>query len=222
MERLISTPLAALLKGKQMREYPKGQIVFYQGDSPPHMYVLKKGEVKMYDIDDQGNEKVLHILRPPAIFPFASYLGHQLEIMWFYTALTDVEVHIISYDELRAQMQKDSRLGSYLLERLVKETHELFVRLDSMSKTTIDDKLVAALKFLGLHHATRRRNNWYRVSFPVSHQLLADITGVTRESVTMAMKQFHERRIVRSPRPTILEINFDRLIKYNPGPSGLS
>jgi CRP-like cAMP-binding protein len=108
-------------------------------------------------------------------------------------------------------MHSDPKLGLYLLEEATKEMHELFVRLDSLNKTTAYDKLAAALKFLAVHHSEQRRNNWRRVNFAVSHQLLADMTGITRESASITMKQFQDEKIVRSPKLGILEIQFQKL-----------
>jgi hypothetical protein len=39
------------------------------------------------------------------------------------------------------------------------------------------------------------------------------MTGITRESATLVMKQLQDEKITRSPRLGILEINFERLIE---------
>lgn len=215
MSSINSTPLAKLLSNAQQRKYPKGQIVLYQGDVSQHMFILKTGQIKMYDIDDQGNEKIVHILRPPSIFPFASYLGQSREVMWFYAALSDIETYVISHEEIFPLMQKDPEITYYMLESAVVDMHELFVRLSSMSKTTTQRKLIAAMKFLGTHHSRSRQNGWRRVDFSVNHQLLADMTGITRESATLAMQQLQKEKLVRSPHVGILDINFDKLTRYD-------
>jgi CRP/FNR family transcriptional regulator len=213
VDKLTNTPLEPLLKNAQRRSYPKSQIILYEGDAPPYMFVIKRGEVKVYDIDEQGNEKVLYILRAGAIFPFASYLGRESEVMWFYAALTDMESYAIANADLLPRMRQDPKLVLYLLERVTTDMHEAFVRIASMSKTTTRPKLVAALKFLCVYHANKPKSGWRRVNFPVSHQLLADLTGITRESTTLVIKQLQDEKITRSPRLGILEVNFDRLIE---------
>lgn len=210
---LQNTPLASIVKNAQTRTFPKGQIILYQGDSPDQMYILKSGEVKMYDIDEQGNEKIMHILQPPGIFPFASYQGKQSEILWFYGALTDAEAYIVPFRELRPRMENESAIGVYLLEQVVEEMHEIFVRLNSMSKTTAREKIIAALRFLVAYHAKPKSNGWCQIAFPVSHQLLADMTGITRESATITLGQLQEQSIVKSPRLGVLEVNSHKLNK---------
>lgn len=176
------------------------------------MFLLKRGEIKIYDIDEQGNEKVLYIMRAGSIFPFAGYLGRRIEVMWFYAALTNVEVYVITFEDLAPHLRKDSTLTMYLLEKATTDMHEAFVRVASMSKTTTRPKLVAALKFLCVYHTNVTGSTWRRVNFPVSHQLLADMTGITRESATLVMKQLQDEKITRSPKLGRLEINFGRLV----------
>lgn len=218
-EKVISlsqTPFASLLSKARPRTFPKGQIILYQGDSPTDVYILKEGGVKLYEIDEQGNEKVLHVLQTAAVFPLMYHVNQHKQLYWFYTALSDVEVCTLSFAALKEAMEQDGKLAYYVLSRSTRESHELMVRLESMGKTTTLAKLVAALKFLAVHHADERRNGWMRIRFPVSHQLLADMTGITRESVSMAMKELQNEDIVRSPRLTMLEIDMEKLVNYTP------
>ena len=179
----------------------------FQGDPPLDVMVLKTGIVKIYDLDEQGNEKILHILKPWAILPFVFFSGNQEATRWFYAALTDSDVGIVSYDKLMAQMKADIDLALLLINWFSTEVHELLVRLSSLGKTNTRDKMLAAIKFLAVNQSIIRHSGWERVSFPVNHQLLADMTGMTRESAAIIMKDLKDEQIIRQPRMTILEIN---------------
>jgi CRP-like cAMP-binding protein len=91
------------------------------------------------------------------------------------------------------------------------EVHEILTRLSSLGKTTARDKLAAVLKFLAIWHSVKRSNGWWRVTFPVSHQLLADMVGITRESAAMVMKDLQSEKLACNPRQNILEINLSKL-----------
>jgi CRP/FNR family transcriptional regulator len=211
MDRLSPTPLTSLLSTCPIRSYAKGQIILYPDDQPKDLFAIQQGQVKLYDIDDQGNEKILHIIKAPAMFPLPYHFGQSAEVVWFYAALTDAQVYLVPYDMLTQHMKEDGVLSSYIISAICREMHELLVRIDSMSKTTAQAKLIAALKFLAVNHAHLRRNGWRHVAFSVSHQLLADISGVTRESITIAMQQLQQDRVIRYPKVTVLEIQFERL-----------
>lgn len=197
----------------KLRHYPKGQIILYEGDVPTDLYIIKNGVVKIYDIDDQGNEKILHIIKSPAMFPMVFFLGGNNQSRSFYTTVTDAEIYVVPISIVEEQMKADGELSLYMMHWFSREIHEVLVRLSSLEKTNTRDKVMAALKFLGVHHSDERKNGWRRVTFPISHQLLADMIGVTRESTTMVMKDMQNEHIIRNPRLTILEINFERLIE---------
>jgi len=205
---------AAVLKTAHIKRISRGQILLYQGDAIADVYVLKTGNIKLHDIDDKGNEKILHIVKPPAIMPLAFFSGEPVHAKWFYTALVDSEVYVLPHTTLLAAMQTDSVLSLFLMHWFSNEVHELLVRLSSLGKSNSHDKVIAVLKFLAVCHAEERRGGWYKVSLPVSHQLLADLTGITRESAALVMKEFLDKGLVRNPRLTALEVNLPAIIGY--------
>lgn len=200
------------VKDVRLKRYPKGQIIFYQGDQPHDIAILKQGYIKVYDIDEQGNEKILHILRAGALIPFSFFSGNQDEIRWFYAALTDSDVYVIGFEDMQAMVKANNQLAVFLMHWFSLEVHELLSRLSSLSKSSVKKKVVAALAFLAKYCSKDRPNGWKRVDFPVNHQLLADMTGITRESAASIMKELVVSGIVRNPRQTILEIS-EKLVK---------
>ncbi len=199
--------LVKLAEGSRLKHYPKGQIIIYQGDKPHEVVLVANGYIKMYDIDKQGNEKILHIIKKGAIAPFSFFSGIDQEIRWFYAALTDCDVYVFSAQRLEEKVKQDKDLLLFINHWFSLEVHEILTRLSSMGKSSAKIKLIAALRFLAKENSNQRQSGWIRVNFPVNHQLLADMTGVTRESAATIMKDLTVREYVRNPRQTILEIN---------------
>lgn len=203
--------LQPLVEGARHKRIMKDQVILYEGDHVEDMLVVTQGIVKIHDIDEHGNEKILHLVKPPGIIPFAFFSGGDDPTRWFYTALTDCDVYVVPKMRILAELHTSSTLAVYLMNWFSKEVHHVFTRLSSLGKTNAHDKLIAALRFLADCHSAEQRNGWFRVSFPVTHQLLADMTGVTRESAAFAMKELQFQKVVRSPRLGILEIKTSRL-----------
>lgn len=199
------------LRSARVKQVPSGQIILYEGDTPQDVFILKTGIVKLYDIDNQGSEKILHIVKPPAIIPFAFFSGMHDPLRWFYMTLTDCELYTLPFRELQTMTRADSNLSELLTNHFSDDVHELLVRLNSLSKTNAQDKVAAVLWFLMEHHSTERRAAWWRVNFPVNHQLIADLCGITRESTSIVMKELLDKRVIRVPKQTTLEINREKL-----------
>ena len=204
--------LAEKLNGRRTRQYPGGQVVLRQADSLLEVLALTAGVVKVYDVDDQGNEKVLQLMSAGAILPLDFPLGKHSAVRWYYGALTDCEAYALPVDELLDYMQADSMLTFELMRWVANENYQLLARLSSLGRSTAKDKIEAALRVLSAYHADQNsKGPWRRVNFPVNHQLLADMAGITRERTTATMKVLQRDKISRSPKQTVLEVNIRKL-----------
>lgn len=201
------TPLDPLLASAKVRNYPKGQIILYEGENPTDAFVVKSGAVKIYDIDEDGNEKILHVVKAPGIFPTIFLFGAPGVTNTFYTTVCDSELYVLSRADFEARLTSDPALALYCIRWFAGEVSEILRRMSSLEKTSTRDKLIATLGYLTRQHADDQKGGWKRVRFPISHQLLADMIGVTRESTTMVMKDLHKEKIVRTPKLGTLDIN---------------
>jgi CRP/FNR family transcriptional regulator len=201
------TPLDSLLATAKVRHYPKGQIILYEGENPTDAFVVKSGAVKIYDIDEDGNEKILHVVKTPGIFPSIFLFGARGITNTFYTTVSDSELYVFSRADFEERLANDAVLANYCLRWFASEVSEMMRRMSSLEKTSTRDKLIATLGYLTRQHADPQRGGWTRVRFPISHQLLADMIGVTRESTTMVMKDLQKEKIVRTPKLGTLDIN---------------
>jgi CRP/FNR family cyclic AMP-dependent transcriptional regulator len=197
----------ALVRSSRLKHFPKGQIVYYQDDALTEAYVLKDGIMKVYDIDDQGNEKILHLLKKPSVLPFVAFASEETPVQWFYAALTDCDVYALPAATLMHAIYSDSSLAIALTKQLHETTQQLLTRLSSIEKARTPEKLLAAIKFLGESCAMERRNGWRRIQFAVTQQMLADMAGVTRESAAMGMRALEHKRMVRVPKFNTLEVS---------------
>ncbi len=209
------TPLQSLLQGARSKQYEHGQLILYAGDQSIETLILTSGIVKVYDIDDKGQEKVLQIIQAPAILPLDCLFEAPHAISWYYGALTDINAFVFSPEELHIQINKNPLISSYIINWLANESHELLTRINSMNKTEAKDKIVALLKLFTAYYTGPTKRGWKQIEFPLTHQLLADIAGITRESTTIQMGHLQQEKVVRSRRPYV-EVNIERLKKSYP------
>lgn len=133
---------------------------------------------------------------------------------WYYKSLTACELFVVPKEQLVTIIKKDGATAIYFIAQFSHEVHEIMTRLEGLNKTTTPEKLRIILRYLAACHTGLPVKGWYPVLFPVSHQLLADMMGVTRVSTVAAMKPYTEKGIVRYSAKTSLEINFKKLKAY--------
>lgn len=171
----------------------------------------------MHDIDDDGNRKILYIFGPPTLFPMVSFQEKTVQSSWFYTTLVDTEVYVIPYESFKEKLQDKESYKAYtsLLQQALSEVHELLLRITDHIKTDSAEKIISELLFLLEHHTKAVSKTWRPVNFPVSHRLMAEMTGLSRETVTLTMKELTEKKLVRYPSKAVLELNYNHLRKQS-------
>src|SRR5437588_12763940 len=91
----FGSPFGKLVSGARIKRYPKHQLLLYGGDTVTDLYVLKKGVAKMYDIDQKGNEKILHLLKQPCLMPLTDFGKSGQTNEWFDVSITYCEVEMV-------------------------------------------------------------------------------------------------------------------------------
>lgn len=193
------------------RQYPAGQIVIYQGDRPNHIFYVKHGALKYYDIDESGTEKIMQIVGEHSFFSVISAFGSSSETGGFYSTLDDSDILLIEIDEFKHRLSSDSALYARFFEWFVSEVKYLLQRVKGLEQNDAKGKLLKALDYLACRHGKLRANGWTRIKFPFSQQALADLTGLSRETVSTVLKEIDELKIVRTPKQLMLEVHPEHL-----------
>lgn len=210
---LTPTEVISLFPSAIPRLYKAGQIVAYQGDQPTQIMYVKTGALKYYDIEDNGTEKILQIIGEQSFFSMSYAFGQTNELAAFYSTLTDTEVFLIPLDEFLERLKNDGELATVILGWFVEEVEFILQRIKGMGKNEARNKVIDALDYLASRHALPRRAGWARVKFPFSQQSIAELIGVTRETVSTVFKDIESQKIVRSPKLMVLEVHMERLRK---------
>lgn len=192
-----------------LRIYEPGQVVVYYGDAPNYMMFIKSGAVKFYDTDSRGNEKILHIKGKGSLFSLSSSFEDKKQVDAFYTTLCRSELIMIPIEEFRHLLKTTPNYAYQILGWYAEEMSHIILQLNNLGKSTAKQKVLGALDYLIDQHSTANHEsrNWHQVDFPVSQQLLADMTGITRETANAILRDASKLNIVQTPRKQILEIH---------------
>lgn len=181
------------------RTYTAGQIIFYHGDSPNQVMFIKSGAVKFFDTDFDGNEKILHIGGEGSIFPLFYSFEDKESIDAFYATVAETKVLIVPLADFQAKLKTSAEYSFKTLRWYAEEMDHIVLRLKSMEKSSAKQKILQALYYLSGQHATMnaKKPTWYRINFPLTQQTIADMTGLTRETVNITLKDPEVLKLVR-------------------------
>ncbi len=126
MERLKEFYLFKNLKENELirlkeistyKNYPKGTILFYEGEKSKNLLLLTKGILQIYKTDSKGNRIILHNFYP---YQLIAEIVNFEKIRYPATAefLTDGEAVLINYDIFEKEFLKNPEISFTIIKSL--------------------------------------------------------------------------------------------------------
>lgn len=205
---LSGPDLEAVERQVLTRTYARGESVVWQGQTTQSLFVVRRGRVRVFRRAESGRELTITILGQGTVFGEMSLLGQHLGDNAV-EAIEDAELCIIDTDCLRRLLLDDSRIALRVVTLLGKRVARLEERLADASFRPLVSRVSAALVAAG----ERRRDG--RVIVRLTHLQLADLMGVTRESVSRVLGDLSARGLVTLGRGRVVVPDDGRLIAYS-------
>jgi CRP/FNR family transcriptional regulator len=187
------------------KTFPKNQIVCYQGDPLTSIHLVKKGFLKAYTILDSGDTRTMFLLSPGDIFPIAFSLTmdwQSYQIRYFYQSLSDSVLDILEQAEFRQIVESDSEMTATYMTYMSASNQAIMNQLEAMKHKTAKDKILLLLPYLVNKIGKKIRPLTYKLELKLSHQEVADLSGITRETTTALLKELEEEGVIQQKRDT--------------------
>lgn len=182
--------LQELFKQSQLRNFPKDQIILHQNDPLDTYFYIKKGFIKIYNITDEGDERILMMMGKGDSFPFViptKKRSHKLK--YFYEATSKVELLSVPRSKFNSLIKSDNNLAQCVLEYIAKISDRLLDRLDIVESKTAEHKVARMLPFLAKRFSKVPKKGYSKLRLKLTHQDIANMTGLTRETTSIQMKK---------------------------------
>jgi CRP/FNR family transcriptional regulator len=202
-ESSYSEHVEQLFAEGRKRTYPKNQLIHYQGDPLSHIYLIRNGFIKAYTILDSGDTRTILVLGPGDIFPmsFSSSMNWtDYSIRYFYQTLCDTEVCVLPSDILKDKMDSDPRMLGTYMTYLAASNEAIMTQLEVMKNKKAIDKVEMLLPYLISKAGKKIKPDKYELQLKMSHQEIADLSGVTRETTTTLIKELEKRGVIDQSR----------------------
>lgn len=189
--------LHAFLERHPSRSFKKREIIVFQGEAPRQAFVVKRGTVKAYNLSVGGDEKPVAFYQPDNVFPAAWVYGKTASSTYYYEAFTpEVEVYTIDRQEFIDFIKKRPELLYQELQRLLADQLGGSMRLNALQNSRARDKLIYTLHYLALSHGQAAGPGKIELTLDVTHQDLANLTGLTRETVATELNKLKRQHVI--------------------------
>ena len=193
-----------------MREVPRREVLYLPGDAGDRVYLLKRGVVKISAIQEDGREVLLALLRKGEVFGEEAVLDqgprdHMAE------AYEDALICIITKQDFMEMLRTHPDMVFKVTKLIGLRLKTFRMRVENLLFKGAAQRLAYTLLELARDHGQPDAQG-VLVPLRLSQQDLANLIGVTRESVNLALSELRreglvvlEGRAIRLPRPAELE-----------------
>jgi CRP/FNR family transcriptional regulator, cyclic AMP receptor protein len=187
----VAVFLASSGHARRAVNYPRGAVVYAQGDPCEDVRYLQKGAIKVSVLSRIGKEAVVAMLGPGDFLGEGTLAGQTVRIGTA-TALMASSVLIIGKDAMVELLRKEptfsDRFVSHMLARNIRIEADLVDQLFNCS----EKRLARTLLLL----ARSGQTNPQRTVPKISQETLAEMIGATRSSVNFFMNKFRKLGLI--------------------------
>lgn len=194
-------PLCHLPCGKLL-DFRKSHTVYGPDDGPEMLYLILEGRVKVLRLRYERNPVLVDIYQTDDFFGEAAFLHHapQAESA---VAIENSKVMAWSIGEIESILIRRPLLGIALMQLFVKRSMDFGGRIESLSVDSIPRRLARSLIRLS-ERLGHEGPDGSTEMIPLTHELLSQYVGTSREIITQHMNRFRRMGYLRYSRRGIL------------------
>lgn len=190
-----------MLQGMLDRQYENKEFLYTEHERPSNVYILKDGEVTLYKSVD-GKRVILDILKPGAVF---GNIGFDPDSAEPHFAEVTQESYICTLPEnyFLQIIQKRPDIALRAMKILSKRVAQYETQIKTLSTLQARDRILATIRLLDQKEQGSILPQVLRKPTKITHQKLADMTSLTRETVTKQLQKLQEEGLIEVNKKTI-------------------
>jgi CRP-like cAMP-binding protein len=206
--QLPATETSRLLAASMPRQFQPGQVLFHQGDTPEYLYQIVAGLVRITQINSEGEQITLRIMRPGDLCCVAAF--RQPSYPATATAIKETTVLAWRVGSFVALTQQSPAIADNVVCIAGDRTREMLQRATEMTGKCIAQRIAASLLRLSVQAGTPTADGIH-IESPVTRVDLASMAGLTYFTVSRTLSAWQKQGLVRSGRHRLTILDMARI-----------
>ncbi|HWI50539.1 MAG TPA: Crp/Fnr family transcriptional regulator [Symbiobacteriaceae bacterium] len=198
MLRTLPEPVVAdLLQVMHQRTFRKGSVLFAQGEEPVAVFLVESGRIKWHKVSEDGNEQILQVAEPGQVVGLVALLDRKPYIAAA-TVVEDATVRVLNIADFDRMVLTHPELALTVMRMLGDGVRWLLEHVHAMTGRSAHERVASVLI-----QKAEPGEQGARV-IPLTHQEIAHLAGMARETVSRVLADFQRRGAVRLTRNAVM------------------
>jgi CRP/FNR family transcriptional regulator, cyclic AMP receptor protein len=194
----------------QIKCFPKNTFVYNPGEAADWVYFVIEGVIKTGTINEDGKEVIKNILYPGEMFGELGLSGMTERPDFASSLKSSIEVMRLPVRILKELINKNPEVGLRMIEKLGARITRSEKRLEQL---VFDD---ARTRIIGFLYEQAAKNgvkfaDETLIRHGFTHQDMANITGTSRQLVTIVLNELKKENLINFDRSSILIRDLEQL-----------
>lgn len=195
------------------KNYEKGTLLFTKGDMANHLYILRYGRVKIYEMSEDGRQQIVRLLEPGDFFgELALFMDEQSYFLHAET-LEETGICLLSRDDLKNLMHQNPEISSRIMQALTERLAYAEKFISNLTLQTIEQRLITWLLLMGEKEGVVTSQG-IRLTINLPRHELANLFGTTRETLSRKFSKLQAEGLIAINSPKQILI-LDKLRSYS-------
>jgi len=179
-------------------KFLKDETILLKDVIPKYIYCIKSGVVQKFSLSSNGIKQSISFEIIDDIFPKSFAFSKTTKTIFEYRAFTNCELYLISVEDFKSQLAYNFEFTKKMLSRAISTLMGNSIKIDALEKSHAEQKIIHMFRYLCLIYGTGRWNGLVRIEVPLTQQDLAELTGLTRETINMELSKLIKLKIASS------------------------
>jgi CRP/FNR family transcriptional regulator, cyclic AMP receptor protein len=193
----------------RMQEVKRGQRIYQAGDPSQHFFLVKRGVIKIAAIGPSNREVLLSFRHRGDVFSELALLDDSPRDH-LAKAHEDSLICALNRDVILRLARESPDVGFRVLTMMGRRVEQFRGRIEQLSYKSAAAGIARALIDLAEEHGVQDSRGTV-IAFKLSQRDLADLVGLTRETVNVILHDLQQEGLIEGDRRVIRVLDSDRL-----------
>lgn len=175
--------------------YPKGSLLFVEGEEPRGVFILCSGRAKLTTSSTEGKTLIVKIAEPGEVLgASATILGKPYEVSA--ETIEPSQLNFIKRDDFLEYLNSHAEACLHTAQQLSEKYHSAQREIRSLGLSQTTSEKLARLLLDWCDRGGEQTARGIRLKVLLTHEEIAQMIGTTRETVTRLLSDFRKKKII--------------------------